>query len=93
MLSILPTWVMASEDLAKKNSCFGCHLVEGKMVGPGFRDIAKKYAGQNGALAEVTKSVREGGTGKWGQIPMPAQGQLSADDAKSITVWILSLAK
>jgi cytochrome c len=87
----LPMAGFASEDLAKKNACFGCHLVDGKLVGPGFKEIAKRYSGQDGALAKVTQTVREGGMGKWGQIPMPAQEQLSAEDAKALANWILSL--
>jgi cytochrome c len=91
MLAGLPMLANASEDLAKKNYCFGCHMVDSKLVGPSFKEVAKRYAGQSDALAKVSKTVREGGTGQWGQIPMPAQAQLSADDANALAKWILSL--
>jgi cytochrome c len=91
LLGSLSTLAFASEELAKKNYCFGCHLMDGKMVGPSFKEVAAKYAGQEGALTKVTQTVREGGSGKWGQIPMPAQSQLSADEAKALAAWILTL--
>ena len=70
-----------------------CHAVDKKLVGPAYQDVAKKYAGQADASAPVTESVRKGGTGKWGRIPMPAQPALSEADAKTLADWVLSGAK
>ena len=79
----------ADQALATKNNCMACHAVDKKLVGPSYRDVAKKYAGTSAdALAA---SIRKGGVGKWGQIPMPAQAQLSEADAKKLASWILSI--
>ncbi len=72
--------------LLSKNTCTACHGVDKKIVGPGFNDIAKKYAGKVDYLAGKIKS---GGSGVWGPIPMPAQN-IGEADAKIIANWIAS---
>ncbi len=86
-----PAW--ASLDLAKKHACVACHAVDKKMVGPSYADVAKKYAGQADAEAVLAKSIREGGKGKWGPVPMPAQPKPSDDEVKALAKWILGGAK
>ena len=85
--------VFASADLAKKNNCLACHAVDKKIVGPAYQDVAKKYAGQADAETTLAKSIKAGGSGKWGPIPMPPQAQLSDADAKTLAAWVLSGAK
>jgi cytochrome c len=80
-------------DLAKKNACMACHTVDKKLVGPAYQDVAKKYAGQKDAVANLTQSIKAGGSGKWGPVPMPAQAALSDADANTLATWILSGAK
>ncbi|MEY3886608.1 MAG: hypothetical protein RL650_700 [Pseudomonadota bacterium] len=84
---------LANLDLAKKNACMACHTVEKKLVGPSYLDVAKKYSGQNDAAANLAKSIKAGGSGKWGPVPMPAQAALSDSDAALLATWILSGAK
>lgn len=93
ILAFASTGVWASADLAKKNNCLACHAVDKKLVGPSYQDVAKKYAGQADAVANLTKSIKAGGSGKWGPIPMPAQPQLSDADAKALATWVLGGAK
>ncbi len=83
----------ANLDLAKKNNCMACHAVDKKMVGPSYNDVAKKYAGQKDAAATLAKSIKAGGAGKWGPVPMPAQAALSDGDALKLATWILAGAK
>lgn len=83
----------ASLDLAKKNACTACHAVDKKLVGPAYQEVAKKYAGQKDAEANLVKSIKAGGSGKWGPVPMPAQAALSEADAKTLAAWILAGAK
>lgn len=83
----------ASQALAEKNACLSCHGVDNKIVGPAFKDVAKKYAGQKDAVAMVTASIKNGGSGKWGPIPMPASEGLSDADAKALATWVLGTAK
>ena len=73
-------------DLAKKKSCLACHNIERKMVGPAWKDVAKK-----GESVEVlVKSIKEGSMGKWGPIPMPPN-QVTEEEALSLAVFIKGL--
>ena len=83
----------ASKELAQKNNCLACHTVDKKLVGPAYQEVAKKYAGQKDAEANLIKSIKAGGSGKWGPIPMPAQAALSDADAKTLAAWVLGGAK
>lgn len=83
----------ASKELAQKNACLACHATERKLVGPAYQEIAKKYAGQKDAEVNLAKSIKAGGAGKWGPVPMPAQAALSEADARTLAVWILAGAK
>lgn len=76
--------------LAQKNACTACHAPDRKIVGPAFRDVAKKYSGQKDAEATVTKNIKAGGSGQWGPVPMPAQAALSDADAKALAAWVLA---
>ncbi len=88
-----PLSAHANLDLAKKNACMACHAVDKKLVGPSYLDVAKKYAGQKDAADALTASIKKGGSGKWGPVPMPAQAALSDADAKTLATWILGGAK
>ncbi len=83
----------ANLALAQKNACTACHAVDKKIVGPSYQDVAKKYAGQKGADVALSASIKAGGAGKWGPVPMPAQPALSDADTKTLAVWILGGAK
>ena len=83
----------ANLDMAKKNNCMACHGVDKKVLGPAYQDIAKKYAGQQDAEAMLAKSIKAGGAGKWGPVPMPAQAALSDADTKTLAAWVLAGAK
>jgi len=83
----------ANLALAQKNACIACHAVDKKLVGPSYQDVAKKYAGQKDAVATLAASIRKGGSGKWGPVPMPAQPALSEADANTLAAWVLGGAK
>lgn len=83
----------AGLDLAKASACTACHGVSEKVVGPGFREIAAKYAADAGAEARLVAKVKAGGTGVWGSVPMPAQPQLKDPDVRALVQWILGGAK
>ena len=90
-LSLFAVDAQANEALARKSDCLGCHATQVKLVGPAYKDVAAKYAGQPDALATLSLSIRAGGVGKWGEMPMPAQSKLSEGDAKKLAAWILNL--
>lgn len=83
----------ANLDMAKKNACMACHAVDKKLVGPSYQDVAKKYAADKDAVAKLTESIKKGGSGKWGPVPMPAQAALSDADAKTLATWVAGGAK
>jgi S-disulfanyl-L-cysteine oxidoreductase SoxD len=77
----------AAQALARKHNCLACHGIDNRIVGPGLREVAKKYAGRSDAAAYLAQRISGGGTGVWGTIPMPAQ-TLPADDAMAIAQWL-----
>lgn len=83
----------ASKELAQKNACLACHSADKKMVGPAYLEVAKKYAAQKDAEAMLARSIKAGGAGKWGPVPMPAQPALSDGDAQALAAWILQGAR
>ena len=83
--------VMADEALAKSKNCMACHAVDKKLVGPSYKDVAAKYAGQAGAADKLAEKIVKGSSGVWGPVPMPANAQVNADEAKKLANWELSL--
>jgi cytochrome c len=81
---------LANPELAQKKNCMACHAVDKKVIGPAFKDVAAKYAGDKDAPAKLATKVMKGGSGSWGQIPMPANPQVSEAEAKQLVAWVLS---
>ncbi|OZI69087.1 c-type cytochrome [Bordetella genomosp. 1] len=79
-------------DLAKNKACMACHQVESKRVGPPLKSVAERYAGQAEAADYLANKIRHGGRGAWGAVPMPAQSQVSAEEARQLAEWVLSLS-
>ena len=82
---------MADEALAKAKNCMACHAVANKVVGPAYKEVAKKYAGDKAAADKLATKVMKGGSGVWGAVPMPANPQVSDAEAKKLAAWVLSL--
>ncbi len=78
--------------LATRHLCTACHGAESKIVGPGFTEIASKYAGRADAQAYLASKIKGGGQGVWGSIPMPAQS-LSDNDVQALAAWLAGGAK
>ena len=77
-------------DLAKAKNCMACHAVATKLVGPAYKDVAAKYAGQKDAEDKLVQKVMKGGSGVWGAVPMPANPQVSEAEARTLVKWVLS---
>jgi S-disulfanyl-L-cysteine oxidoreductase SoxD len=80
----------AGAGLIAKYSCVACHGVTNKIVGPGFADVAARYKGKAGAEAQLMAKIRHGGSGNWGDTPMPPQAEVSDADLKTIVDWVLA---
>lgn len=89
--ALFSTSVMANADLAKAKNCMACHAVGNKVVGPAFKDVAAKYAGQAGVEDKLVQKILKGGAGAWGPVPMPANPQVSEAEARTMVKWIMSL--
>ena len=92
-LSCVSGTALASADLAKAKNCLACHATDKKVVGPSYQEVAAKYAKDKDAQGKLAKKIREGGVGAWGQIPMPANPQVSEAEAQTLAKWVLAGAK
>lgn len=88
-MALLSPVVVASSDLAQKKGCMACHAVDRKVLGPSFRDVAQKY--QKSGPEVMVRSIREGGSGRWGAVPMPAQPNVTAAEADALARWIATV--
>lgn len=79
----------ASEELAKSKNCLACHAVDKKLVGPSYKDVKAKYEKDDKAVAMLTEKIMKGGKGNWGPIPMPANPQVSKEEAEKLAKWVL----
>ncbi len=91
LVTVLAAPAFANADLAQKKSCLACHATDKKLVGPSYKEVAAKYEGQKDAAALLAEKIQKGGVGVWGQIPMPANPQVSAAEAKTLAAWVLSI--
>jgi cytochrome c551/c552 len=80
-------------EVLNKYACAGCHGMTQKVVVPGFNEVAAKYQGQKDARSALSASIRAGGSGKWGQVPMPPQAALTDAELASVVDWLLGGAK
>lgn len=79
----------ADLNLARKEGCLGCHSIDKKLVGPAWKDVAARYKGAAGAEAALTKKVRQGGKGNWGDIVQPPNATTSDADLKILVKFVL----
>ena len=82
---------VADDEFYKTKNCFACHRIDRTTLGPSFKDIAARYVKVKDAEAGLAKKIREGGVGAWGQVPMPAQPQVTEAEASTLARWILEL--
>ncbi|MGF6923311.1 c-type cytochrome [Paraburkholderia sp. 40] len=77
--------------LAQQKNCMSCHSVTRPFMGPALHDVAARYAGRNDAASYLKRKILDGGTGVWGTVPMPANTQLTPDQAATLAAWVLTL--
>jgi cytochrome c len=80
-----------AQQLLKDKACLACHNVDNKVVGPAYKDVAKKYRGRKDGEAYLVKKIREGSNGVWGQVPMPPNTTVSEAEAHALAKYVLSL--
>jgi cytochrome c len=82
---------LADQALATAKNCMACHAVDKKLVGPSYKEVAAKYAGQSGAADKLAGKILKGGSGVWGPVPMPANAQVNEAEAKKLAAWVLTM--
>lgn len=82
----------APTALLNKHTCAACHAADTKLIGPSWRDIVGKHGSRADAETYLMGKIKSGGTGAWGQIPMPPQA-LPDEDAKAIARWLAEGAR
>lgn len=81
----------ASPALARDKRCLNCHAIDRKLVGPAFKEVARRYSGQTDAPARLADKIIKGGGGAWGPVPMAANPQVSPAEARLLATWVLSI--
>ena len=81
----------ASPELAQQKNCMACHALDKKVIGPSYKDVAAKYAGQKDAADKLSQKIMKGGAGVWGPVPMPANPQVNDAEAKKLAAWVLTV--
>ncbi|HSH88479.1 MAG TPA: c-type cytochrome [Ramlibacter sp.] len=82
---------MADLALATAKNCMSCHTVDKKLVGPSYKEVAVKYAGQKDAIDKLAVKIVKGGSGVWGPVPMPANTQVNDAEAKKLAAWVMGM--
>ncbi|QYD70739.1 c-type cytochrome [Paraburkholderia edwinii] len=77
-------------QIAQRNACLGCHAIDRKLVGPSFQQVASRYKGNTQAQTLLEHKVKDGGSGVWGAIPMPAHPAMSDADIRTVVDWVLA---
>jgi cytochrome c len=77
-------------QLLNRNACLGCHAVDRRVIGPGFREVAARYKVDAAAAPKLAEKIKDGGQGAWGQVPMPPNPGLSEADLKLLVDWVLA---
>jgi len=85
-----------SLSLARKSGCLACHAIDKKIVGPAWKDVAKRYKGDSDAKARLITKVSKGGSGNWkdvvGSAAMPPYSpRVSNDNIAKLVEFVLSL--
>ncbi len=80
-----------AQQLLKDKACLACHAMDKKLVGPGYNEVAAKYKSRKDAEAYLAKKIREGSTGVWGAVPMPPNGTVSEEDARTLAKFVMTV--
>lgn len=82
---------LEGEALFKSKPCVGCHTIDTKLVGPAFKEVSAKYAGQEGASDMLAGKIKNGSKGVWGNAAVMPPNMVTDEEAKTLAGWILSL--
>lgn len=78
-------------ELVGKSDCFTCHKVVEKHTGPAYEAVAAKYPDNDAVIDSLAQKIIKGGVGNWSTIPMTPHPDLTLEDARLMTKYVLSL--
>jgi cytochrome c len=84
--------VATGRRLIEANDCLSCHQFNRKSIGPAYVDVARKYQNDSTATVRLVRKIRQGGSGVWGQVAMPAHPSLTAEQGAAMVAYIRSLS-
>jgi cytochrome c len=93
VLTAVSAPAFADMALATAKNCMACHAVDKKMVGPSYKDVAAKYAGDADAVKKLATTIQKGSTpgkGNFGPVPMPANTQVNEAEAAKLAAWVMA---
>jgi cytochrome c len=61
------------------------------MIGPAYKDVAKKYENNDKNVKMLAEKIIKGGQGNWGEIPMAGHPNVSQADAEAMVRYILTI--
>ena len=80
-----------AQQLLKEKNCLTCHQLENKVVGPAYKDVAAKYKARKDAETYLVGKIKGGSTGVWGPVPMPPNGTVNDEEAKTLAKFVLTV--
>jgi cytochrome c len=86
--------VVAKKDgkaLIEASDCRTCHKDDQKLIGPAYKEVAKKYESNSTNISMLADKIMKGGQGVWGEIPMAAHPNISKEDAEAMVEYILTI--
>ncbi|MCX7961565.1 MAG: c-type cytochrome [Burkholderiales bacterium] len=87
------TYAAGSDPIAallRTHGCSACHASDQRLVGPSFREVAARYAGDAAAAAQLAQRIRNGTQGVWGPVPMPPVASISDAELAQVVAWVLA---
>jgi cytochrome c len=84
-----PADASAGMALARQHACVSCHALDRRVVGPSFKEIAARYRSA-ADVAGLVSTMKSGGVGRWGSVPMPPQAHVGDTDLQALARWILA---
>ncbi|WP_310625996.1 c-type cytochrome [Limnohabitans sp.] len=90
-LNTVTNCAWADQALATAKNCMACHALDKKLVGPAYKDVALKYAGDKSAVDKLALKIQKGGAGVWGPVVMPSNTQVNDAEAKKLAAWVLTV--
>ncbi len=80
-------------DLVAKSDCFTCHKLTETAIGPSYAAVSAKYStmDKQAATDSIVHQILNGGSGKWGSVPMQPHPLVTKEEATSMAAYIMSI--